>query len=126
MRVGERLTDLRADLERGLVVDHAFAERLPQCAPGHVFIGDVDVTRVTRERIGALAARVAKAGGRGGLPFGPRGGLPLAGDDLERNLDAGGLVTGEPNRAVASASERLQRAIPAEDELVRGDGKSRF
>jgi hypothetical protein len=64
--------------------------------------------------------------GGGGLSLGPGGRLPLAGDDLERHLDAGRLVAGEPDRAVAAASERLQRAVPAEDELVRRDGDGRF
>ena len=59
---------------------------------------------------------------RQGLALGPRGRLPLAGTILSATSSAGRLVAGEPDRAVAAAAERLQGAVPAEDELVRRDG----
>jgi hypothetical protein len=63
---------------------------------------------------------------RGGFTLGSRGRFPLAWNDLERDLDAGGLVASEPDRARAAAAERLQRAIAAEYELVGGYCKGRF
>src|SRR5436190_19772495 len=126
MGVRERLANLRRNLEGRRVVDFALAQCLSQRPAGDVFVSDVDVAGVARERIGALAPRVTKTGCCGGLALGPRSCLALARDDLERDLGSGRLVPGEPDRARAAAAERLQRAIPAEDELVRGDGESRF
>jgi hypothetical protein len=63
---------------------------------------------------------------RGGFTLGSRGRFPLAWNDLERDLDAGGLVAREPDRARAAASEGLQGAVSTEHELVRRDGYGRF
>jgi len=62
----------------------------------------------------------------GGLPLGARCRLALARDDLQRNLDPRGLVAREPDGPRAAASERLQRAVSTEHELVRRDGYGRF
>ena len=124
--VRERLADLRGDLERNCVVDRSFPQGLPQRPAGYVLVGDVDVPGVARERVGALAARMTEPRGRRSLSLRPRSRLSLSRDDLERDLGSGRLVAGEPNRAGAAATERLQGAIPAENELVRGNGESRF
>ena len=126
MGVRERLADLRGDLEGGRVVDRAFPKRLPQRSTRHVLVGDVDVAGVPRKGVCPLAAWMAEARSRRGLSLGAGGRFPLPRHDLERHLDAGRLVAGEPNRAVAAAAERLQGTVPAENEFVRGDGESRF
>src|SRR2546430_16768357 len=106
MGVGERLADLRSDLERGHVVDRTFPKRLAQRSPGHVFVGDVDVARVACERVRALAARLTEPRGGGGLSLGSGGRLPLAGDDLWLILDAGWRVLCEPDQALGAFSCR--------------------
>ena len=77
---------------------------------------------VTAEPVGALARRVAQAGGSLGLALGPGGRLPFPGDDLERHLHAVLLVPGEPDGAGAPASERPQGAVAAEDEVALNKG----
>ena len=60
--------------------------------------------------------------GRGvDLAFGARTGLALARDDLERDVAAGVLVAGEPDRAAAAAAEGPERPVAAEDEVVLGE-----
>src|SRR5262249_17326146 len=94
VRVGERLADLRGRLERDGVVDVAVTQGLPQRAAWDVLVRDVDMARVACERVRALAARMPQPRSRRSLPLGPRGGLALARDDLERHLDAGRFVAG--------------------------------
>ena len=57
-----------------------------------------------------------------GLALGARSGLPLARDDLERDVELRLLVAGEPDRARAAAAERLERPVAAEHELGDGEG----
>ena len=116
VRVGKPFADLRARLDRRGVVQVAGAQRLAERLARDVLVGDVDVPRVAREGVGAQAARVAEAGGGGGLALGPRGGLALAGHDLEGDLEPGLLVAGEPDRPRSTAPERAQRAVSVEDE----------
>ena len=56
-----------------------------------------------------------------GLALGARGRLPLARDDLERDVEPRLLVAGEPDRARAAAAERLQGPVAAEHELGAGE-----
>src|SRR5204862_1200970 len=125
-RLAERLSDLRGRFEGYGVVHVAVAKRLPQRAARDVLVGDVDVARIPRERVGALAPGMPQSGGRGGLTLGAQCRLAFARHDLECHLDAGRLVAGEPYRAAAAAAERLQRAVAAENKLARRDGESRF
>ena len=116
MRMGEAVADLRAGLDRGAVVELTGAERLAERATRHELVRDVDVPGIAREGVGAQAARMAQLRGRLGLALGARGGLPLAGDDLEGDLEPRLLVPREPDRPRAAASERAQRPVPAEHE----------
>ena len=61
---------------------------------------------------------MAQAGRGGGLALGARGGLALAGDDLQSDVEPRLLVAGEPDRPRAAAPERAQRAVSVEDEPV--------
>ena len=54
-----------------------------------------------------------------------RGALALAGDDLERDLEARPLVAGQPDRAGAAAAERLQGPVAVEDERCGRGGRRR-
>ena len=56
-----------------------------------------------------------------GLSLGPRRGLALARDHLERDVEPRPLVAGEPDRARSAATKRPQRAIAVEDELDAGE-----
>ena len=89
---------------------------VPKRAAGDVLVGDVHVPRVARERVRAQAARVAQLRGGLRLALGARGGLPLTGDDLERDVEPRLLVACEPDRSRAAAAERAQRPVPAEHE----------
>ena len=94
-------------------------QRLAQRAAGDVLVGDVDVRRVARERDDPLAARVAERRRRAGLALGAVARLALARDDLQRDVEAGLLVACEPDLAHAAGAQRAQRAVPAEEEVVR-------
>jgi hypothetical protein len=78
------------------------------------------VLRVAAEAVGTLAAWVAQASGRLGLALRPRSRLAFARDDLERDVEAGPLVAGQPDRPGAAAAERPQGSVPPEDELALG------
>ena len=125
VRVREPVEHLRRRLDRRRVVDGAVAKRVAQRAAGNVLVGDVDVAVVAAEVVGAHAALVAQARGRLRLAGGARRTLSLAGDDLERDVEAGLLVPGEPHRAGAAATERPERAIAVEDELSLREGDRR-
>ena len=98
------------------------AQRLAQRAALHVLVGDVDVAAVAAEVVGADAALVAQPRGRLHLARGARRALALARDDLERDLEAGALVAGKPDRAGATAAERPQGPVAVEDEVGCGKG----
>jgi len=53
------------------------------------------------------------------LALGARGGLALARDDLESDVEAVLLVAREPDRARAAAAERAQGSVALGDELAR-------
>ncbi len=122
--MGEGLEHLRGRLDRGAVVELAAAERFPEGSTGDVLVGDVDVSLVPPEGVGALAGRVPQLGGGLGLAFGAWRGLALARDDLERHVEPVTLVTSKPDGARAAAAERPEGAVPAEHELalLRGCG----
>jgi len=117
VRVGEPLEDLRARFDRLAVAQRTGAQRLPQGAPAHVLVGDVDVAGVAAEAVGAQAALVSKPRSGLGLALGPQRRLSLARDDLERDVEPRPLVAGEPDGARAAAPERPQRPVAVEDEL---------
>ncbi len=119
VRVRERLEHLRGDLDRAAVVELAGRERLAQRLARDVLVGDVDVARVARERVDPLAARMAQRGRGPRLALGARGGLSLARDDLQRDVEAGLLVARKPDVAHSARSERPQRPVAAEDQLLR-------
>ena len=120
--VRERVEDLRRRLDRVPVADLAAAERLAQRAALHVLVGDVDVAAVAAEVVGPDAALVAEPRSRLHLACGPRRALPLARDDLERDLEPGALVPGEPDRAGPATTERPQGPVAVEDEVGSGKG----
>src|SRR5207302_3437652 len=92
VRVREAVADLRARLDRGAVVELAGAHRLAEGLPRNELVGDVHVPRVARERVRAQAARMAQLGGGLRLTLRARGGLALAGHDLERDVESRLLV----------------------------------
>ena len=65
---------------------------------------------VARERVDALAARMAQRGGGPRLALGALGRLALAGDHLERDVEAALLVPGKPDLAHPARAERAQQA----------------
>ena len=92
---------------------------VPRCLAhgraGDVLVRDVDVAAVARLRVDPLAARMAELRGRACLALGARTGLPLARDDLERDVEAAAFVACEPDRAGASAPEWPDRPVATED-----------
>ena len=64
--------------------------------------------------------------GRQRLALGPRRRLALARDDLQRDVEAGLLVTRQPDRAGAAAAERAQGPVALRNELAGGKGKRRL
>jgi hypothetical protein len=123
VRVREALQDLRRHLDRRGVAKLTGANAVAHRPARNVFVGDVDVAVVTRVRIRAQAPRMAESCRRLGLALGSGARLPFAGDDLQRDVEAVRLVTGEPNRARAAAAERLQRPVAAEHELTGRKGR---
>src|SRR5581483_8394864 len=122
VRVRERLEELRGDLDRVPVVELAGAQRLAERPPRHVLVGDVDVARVASERVDALAARMPERRGGPRLALGAGGRLPLPSHHLQRDVEPGALVPREPDVPHPARPERPQRAVAAEDQLLRGDG----
>ena len=106
VRVREAVEHLCGDLDGVAVGDAAAAEELAQRAAGDVLVGDVDVTVVAAEPVGADAALVPQARRRLHLPHRTCGALPLARDDLERDLEPRALVAGQPDGARSAATER--------------------
>ena len=102
----------------------AGANRVAHRAARHVLVRDVDVARVVADVVGAHAAVVAQAAGGERLALGACGGLALARDDLQRDVEAVLLVEREPDRARAAGSERSHGPVAPEDELLGGrDGR---
>ena len=122
VRVRERVEDLRRRLDGVAVAELAGAQRLAQRAALDVLVGDVDVAAVAAEVVGADAALVPEPRRRLHLARRPRGALALARDDLERDLEAGALVPGEPDGAGAAAAERPEGPVAVEDEVGGGKG----
>ena len=114
--VSEAVEHLRGRLDRLRVGELARAKCLPQGLSLYVLVRDVHVPGVAAEVVGANAPRMAQTGcsfgfaGRAGLSF------PLAGDDLERDVESGPLVACQPDRAGGAATERPQWAITVEDQ----------
>ena len=119
----ESLADLCAGLDRGGVLQLAGAKSLTERLARDELVRDVHVSRVAGECIGAQAARMPQACGGGGLALGPRGGLSLAGHDLQGDVEPVLLVPGEPDRPRAAGPERAQRAVAVEDEPGAVEGK---
>src|SRR5205807_2673742 len=113
--VRKAVADLRTRLDRRRVRKLARAKRLAERPPRHELVRDVDVTRVTGEGVRAEAARVPELRGGGGLPLGARRGLALAGDDLQRDVQARLLVAGEPDRPRTAAPERAKGPVSVEN-----------
>jgi hypothetical protein len=78
--------------------------------------------RITAEAVGALAGGMAQTGRGLGLALRSGCRLPLAGHDLECDVEAVLLVPGKPDGAGTAAPERPQRAIAPEDELALDKG----
>ena len=106
VRVRQTLEHLGGRLDRVGVVQLAGPQRLAHRLPRHVLVGDVNVAPVPIEPVGAQAALVPQPRRRQRLPLGPCRRLALARDDLQRDVEAGALVTREPDRARAAAPER--------------------
>jgi hypothetical protein len=121
--VGQPVQDLRGRLDGGLVVELAVLERVPERPSRNELVGDVDVSLVARERVGAQAGRMLELRGRSRLALGARTCRARTGDDLERDLTSLALVEGVPDRPHAAASERLERPVPAEHEPARSSVK---
>ena len=115
--VREAVEDLRRRLDRLAVAQLAGTHCIAKRPPADVLVGDVDVTGVGAEAVRAQAALVAQPRRRLGLALGAVGGLALARDDLERDVEARLLVAREPDRAGAAAAEWPQWAVAVEDEL---------
>ena len=125
VRVGEPVENLRCRLDRRFVVELAALERVPERAARDVLVGDVDVTVVAGERVGAQAGGVPELRGGGRLALGARAGGACAGDDLERHLAALALVERVPDRAHPAAAERAQGPVAAEYEAVSKQAEPR-
>ena len=123
MRVGETLEDLRRELHRGRVVELARADQLAQGAAADVLVRDVHVAVVRAEVVRTHAALVAQA--RRGLHLACRAcrALALPRNDLQRDVEPGLLVAGEPDRAGAAPTDRPERPIAVEDECAIGKGE---
>jgi hypothetical protein len=119
--VREGVENLGRDLDGVDGVHGSGAYRLAERASGHVLVGDVHVTRVVADVVGAHAALVPQTARCERFAFRARGRLPLAGDDLEGDIEARPLVDGQPHRSRASAAEGANRAIAPEYELLGGN-----
>jgi hypothetical protein len=102
MGVRERVEHLRSGFDGSAVVELARRERLAERAAGDVLVGDVDMPRVARERVDALAARMAERGGGAGLTLGALGDPAFPDHHLQRDVQAVALVAREPHVAHAS------------------------
>ena len=123
MRVGETLEDLRRELHRGRVVELARADQLAQRAAADVLVRDVHVAVVRAEVVRTHAALVAQARRRLHLACRACRALALPRDDLQRDVEPGLLVAGEPDRAGAAPTDRPERPIAVEDECAIGKGE---
>ena len=123
VRVSERLEHLDGDLDRGAVVELTRRERLAHRATRHVLISDVHMAGVARERVDPLAVGMTKCRGSLGLALGTCGRLSLAPDHLQRDIEAGLLVTRQPDVAHPARAERTHRPVTAEDQLLCERGR---
>ncbi len=81
---------------------------------------------VVADVVRAHAPVVAEAAGGERLALGPCGGLSLARDDLQRDVEAVLLVEGEPDGARRTRSEGSHGPIAPENELLGGwNGRDR-
>jgi hypothetical protein len=119
VRVRQPFEHLRGRLDRSCVIEPPGPHCLPHRLAGHVLVRNVDVARVAVEAVGAETALVAQARCRERLALRARGGLALARDDLESDVEAVLLVAREPDRARAAAAERAQGSVALGDELAR-------
>ena len=130
VRVRERVEHLGGDLDRVLVRQLAGADRLAKGAAGHVLVCDVDVARVVADVVGPHAPVVPETLGCERLPLGTGSRLPLARDDLERDVESVPLVEREPHRPRAAGPERAHRPVATENEVLGGgngcDGRHRL
>ena len=115
--VGEGIENLGCRRDGVCVVDPSCPEGLAQCRALDELVGDVDVAGITAEVVGAHAPLVPQSRRRLHLAGRSRCSLPLAGNDLQRDFEAGALIAGEPDRAGAAAAERPKRPIAIEDEI---------
>ncbi len=122
VRMGEGVEHLGGDFDGFLVREAVRAHRLAQGPPGHVLVRDVDVARIVPDVVRAYAAFVTQPASRQGFTLGTGGSLSFTRDDLQRDVEACALVAREPDGARASASQRPQRAVTPEHELVGGGG----
>ncbi len=118
----ERVENLRRDLDRFEIRDGVRAESLANGATGDVLVGDVDVPGVVTDVVRPHAALVAQTPCRERLTLGSSGGLSLARNDLERDVEARHLVLRKPDGAVPSASEGAYGPVAVEDQLPGGKG----
>ena len=122
VRMGEGVEHLGGDFDGFLVREAVRAHRLAQGPPGDVLVRDVDVARIVPDVVRAYAAFVTQPASRQGFTLGAGGSLSFTRDDLQRDVEARALVAREPDGARASASQRPQRAVTPEHELVGGGG----
>ena len=122
VRMGERVENLRGDLDGATVTYVVSTEGVADGSPRDVLVGDVDVARVVADVVRAHAALVAKPPRRERLALRAGGRFPFPGDDLERDVEPGDLVPREPDGAVPAASQGPDGAVAVEDQLPGGKG----
>jgi hypothetical protein len=117
--VRQRLEHLGSGLDRSRIVKLACPHRLAQVPSRNVLVGDVDVLVVARQLVRALTSRMPQPSGHQRLAPRACTRLSVSLDHLERHLDARVLVECQPDRPGATAPERAQGAVAAEDEAGR-------
>src|SRR5579872_995205 len=101
----KRLADLCARLDCSCIVELAGAHRLAVGAAGHELVRDVHVPRVAGERVCTKARGMPEPSRGRRLALGARSRLALTGDDLQRDVETGFLVPGQPDRPRPAAAE---------------------
>ena len=97
--VGEAVAHLRAGVDRVVFRQLAGAQRVAVGAARDELVGDVDVSRVATEPVRAQTGGMAEMRRGLGLALRARSRLALTRDHLQRDVEAGPLVAGEPDRA---------------------------